>query len=373
LTGSSSGTGTKELAAGWHSFRHVIIDNSGAFGDAQTVGYKYGTMSSYANFSVKNLKMRPAADFGDPNNANTVRWSHYKGTSADVTASTFKNQDFAWDFCCITNNLQKLNWYGQNDAMMNTYTVNRYEGWFYVTAENADKTWTFRSQYDDRCALWIDGVDSGLTGGSGNTLTYAVTLSQGWHSFRIQTADFTGNAGPWSGKGNAVSYQVADGSQTFFSEATLPMTVCPDGYVQGGVTLASGATLANAATGAAVVYGDVIATGTNAVISGGFKFEGGTLAFQNVAPRTRNLSGKLAFENPADDYLADVGEITVDFASKPLVGRVTVCPAGGLTSETVMDKVSVTVSGEPVVGAVKEIEDGNIVLRLPVGMTILVF
>ncbi|MBO7684689.1 MAG: hypothetical protein J6T51_08200 [Kiritimatiellae bacterium] len=370
---SNTGIATKELAAGWHSFRHVIIDNSGSFGQAQTIGYKdgSGTMSSYANFSVKNLKMRPAADMGDANNANTVRWSHYKGTSSTVTASTFKNQDFAWDFCCITNNLQKLNWYGQNDAMMNTYTVNRYEGWFYVTAENADKTWTFRSQYDDRCALWIDGVDTELTGGSGNTLTYAVTLSQGWHSFRIQTADFTGNAGPWSGKGNSVSYQVAGGSQTFFSEATLPMTVCPDGYVQGGVTLASGATLANAATGVATVYGDVTATGTGATVSGGFKFEGGTLAFQNVDPGTRDLSSVLAFANPAEDFLADVGAVTVDFAAKPIRGRVTVCPAGGLTSETAAAKVRVTVNGEPLPKATAFVEDGKVKVRFNRGFCLI--
>ena len=175
--------------AGWHSFRHVISDNSGGFGPAanhayHTVGYKDPTMSAYARFNVKNLKMRPAADMGDANNANTIRWSHYKGTATDVTASTFKRDDFAWDFCCITNNLQKLTWYGNNDTTyINGYTVNRYEGWFYVTAENAGKAWTFRSNYDDRAALWIDGVDSGLTGDSNNTLSYTVTLAQGWHKF----------------------------------------------------------------------------------------------------------------------------------------------------------------------------------------------
>ena len=148
-----AGTGSKELSAGWHSFRHIIIDNAGSYGNAQSIGYKdgSGTMSSYANFSTKNLKMRPAADFGDPNNANTIRWSHYKGSSSTVTADTFKKQDFPWDFCCITNSVQKMQWYGNNDTTwINTYTVNRLEGWFYVTAENADKEWTFRTQYDDR-------------------------------------------------------------------------------------------------------------------------------------------------------------------------------------------------------------------------------
>ena len=76
-------TGTKEITtAGWHTFRHVISDNSGGFGPAanhayHTVGYKDPTMSAYARFNVKNLKMRPAADMGDANNANTVCWSHY--------------------------------------------------------------------------------------------------------------------------------------------------------------------------------------------------------------------------------------------------------------------------------------------------------
>ena len=367
------GTGTKNLAAGWHSFRHIIIDHGGSYGNAQSIGYKdgSGTMSSYANFSTKNLKMRPAADKGDPNNANTVRWSHYKGDSTTVTASTFKN-DFAWDFRCITNNLQNLQVYTKTDeTWLNGYTVNRYDGWFFVDDDKADKEWTFRSKYDDRCALWIDGVDSGLDGNENSTLTYAVTLAKGWHKFRIQTADFTGNAGPWKGNGNFVSYQLAGGAQTLFSEQTLALSVCPDGYIQGDVKLASGATLSNTATGAALVYGDVIATGTNATISGGFKFEGGKLAFQNVAPNTRDLSTVLAFTNPADDYLADVGAITVDLTAKSKRGKVVVCPAGGLTSETAASKVTVTVNGEPCRHSVG-VEDGNVVLRFPVGSMLFV-
>ena len=374
-------TGTKEITtAGWHSFRHVISDNSGGFGPAanhayHTVGYKDPTMSAYARFNVKNLKMRPAADMGDAANANTIRWSHYKGTASDVTASTFKRDDFAWDFCCITNNLQKLTWYGNDDTTwINTYTVNRYEGWFYVTAENAGKAWTFRSNYDDRAALWIDGVDSGLTGDSNNTLSYTVTLAQGWHKFRIQTADFTGNAGPWSGQNKKpVSYQVAGGTETLFSEATLPMTVCPDGYIQGGVTLASNATLSNNATeNAAVIYGDVTATGTGATMSGAFKFDGGTLAFQNVAPNANDLSTVLAFTNPAADYLADVGAIAIDFTEKPTRSKVTVGPAGGLTAETAAQKVRVTVDGEPSVRFSCFVENGDLKIRLSRGTTIFV-
>ena len=330
-------------------------------------------MSAYARFNVKNLKMRPAADMGDAANANTVRWSHYKGTATDVTASTFKRDDFAWDFCCITNTLDMLQWKGGSSTYMNTYTVNRYDGWFFVTEENADKEWTFRTQYDDRAALWIDGVDSGLVGSSANSPTWRVTLSRGWHKFRIQTADFTGAAGPWNTGKKAVSYQVAGGAETQFSNATLLFSVCPDGYVQGGVTLASNATLSNGATeNAAVVYGDVTATGTGATVNGAFKFEGGTLAFKNVAANANDLSAVLAFTNPTADYLADVGAITVDFTAKPTRSKVKVGPAGGLTAETAAEKVRVTIDGEPTGHFKCLVENGDLKLRFSNGTYIIV-
>ena len=361
--------GTNELAAGWHTFRQIASDLGGDFGGAPTMADNTNGSTTYTPFSVKTLKMRPAADDGDPTNANTIRWSHYKGTAATVGSSasgnTLLKNDFPWDFRCITNNLQVLKLYVNNvPDYLNGYTVNRFEGWFLVTEENADKEWTFRSQYDDACSLWIDGVDTGLTGLSGNTLTYKVTLARGWHSFRIQSVDFAGYAGPWSGKGIPVSYKVADGAETFFSEETLQLTVCPDGYVQGGVTLASGARLANgAAENAAVIYGDVAATGTGATLAGKFKFAGGTLAFQNVAPNTADLANVLAFENPAADMLADVGAISVDYADKPTRGRIPVCPLYGLTEEAAKAKVTVTVAGAPVDNIQVKVENGVITLR----------
>ncbi|MBR0506200.1 MAG: autotransporter-associated beta strand repeat-containing protein, partial [Kiritimatiellae bacterium] len=364
--------GTNELAAGWHTFRQVSVDLGGDFGGVPTMAYNTNGSSTYTPFSVHTVKMRPAADRGAGDNANTVRWSHYKGTEATVgnssTSPALWNGDFDWDFRCITNNLQMIQGKGGASSAqapyMNGYTVNRFEGWFLVTEENADKEWTFRSQYDDRCGLWLDGVDTGLTGTSGNTLTYKVTLARGWHSFRIQIADFAGDAGPWDTSKPAISYQVANGAQTQFSEQTLQLTVCPDGYVQGGVTLASGARLANgAAENAAVIYGDVAATGTYATISGPFKFEGGTLAFRNVAPNTADLANVLAFSNAAVDMLANVGAITVDYADKPTRGRIPVCPLYGLTEEAAKAKVAVTVAGAPVDNIQVKVENGTITLR----------
>ena len=375
--------GTNTLAAGWHTFRHVATDLAGDFGNAPTMWYNTDGSTAFTTpFSVKTLKMRPAADDGDPDNANTVRWSHYKGTAAEVgngdlanAGGTLWKGDFPWDFRCITNNLQMLDWKGNNDpTFLNGNTINRFEGWFLVTEENADKAWTFRGQYDDNVGLWIDGVDSMLTGRPGNnTETYTVTLARGWHSFKIQIADYAGDAGPWSTAKPSLSYQVADGPQLQFSEATLQLSVCPDGYVQGGVTLASGATLANgAAENAAVIYGDVAATGTGATLAGKFKFAGGTLAFRNVAPNTADLANVLAFENPAADMLADVDAITVDYADKPTRGRIPVCPLYGLTEEAAKAKIAVTVAGEPAEHIACTVENGTITLRNTSG-TVLFF
>ncbi|MBR1588576.1 MAG: hypothetical protein IJ658_09660, partial [Kiritimatiellae bacterium] len=365
--------GTNTLAAGWHTFRHIATDVGGTFGGAPSMGYNTDGSTTYTPFSVKTLKMRPAADNGDPANANTVRWSHYKGTAAEVgngdlanAGGTLWKGDFAWDFRCITNNLQMLDWKGNNNpTYMNGNTINRFEGWFLVTEENAGKDWTFRAQYDDNLGLWIDGVDSKLTGRpSNNSETYTVNLARGWHSFTIQIADYGGDAGPWSTAKPTLTYQVAGGAQTQFSEKTLQLTVCPDGYVQGGVTLASGATLSNGATeNAAAVYGEVAGTGTGATLAGPFKFAGGTLAFRNVAPDTRDLATVLSFSDPAADMLADVGAIVVDYASAPTRGRIPVCPLYGLAEEAAKAKVSVTVAGEPADHIVCTVENGAITLR----------
>ena len=110
---------------------------------------------------------------------------------------------------------------------------------------------------------------------------------------------------------------------------------------------------------------------TGATVSGGFTFEGGTLAFQNVAPNANDLSTVLAFTNPAEDYLTDVGAITIDFTAKPVRSKVTVCPAGGLTAETAAQKVSVTMNGEPVKASCL-IENGDLKIRLAHGTFIIV-
>ena len=80
----------------------------------------------------------------------------------------------------------------------------------------------------------------------------------------------------------------------------------------------------------------------------------------------------LAFENPAADMLADVGAITVDYASNPTRSKVTVCPTYGLADEAAVAKVRVTVAGEPAEHVLVKVENGYVMLRNTKG-TMLIF
>ena len=63
--------------------------------------------------------------------------------------------------------------------------------------------------------------------------------------------------------------------------------------------------------------------------------------------------------------------MTIDFTDKPTHGKVTVCPAGGLTAETAAQKVRVTMNGEPVKASCL-VEGGNLKIRLARGTFIIV-
>ena len=114
------------------------------------------------------------------------------------------------------------------------------------------------------------------------------------------------------------------------------------------------------------------ATGTGATLAGKFKFAGGTLAFQNVAPSTADLATVLAFENPAADMLADVDAISVDFASNMTRSTVTVCPTYGLSDEDAVAKLTVSVAGEPAEHIRVKVENGYLTIRNTKG-TVLTF
>ena len=313
-------TGSKELSAGWHTFRHFCIDNGGAFGHAQTVGYNTDGSSTYADFSVKSLRMRPASPAGG---RNVVRRKHFAGN-----AGYESQRDYNWTLCCVTN----------SSAARVANQVNDYEGWFYVPTEQAG-TWTFTPAAQS--ALQIDGSGCLINWTSSAGTAEPITLAAGWHRY---WARYMGAAG-------TVTKVSIDGAPavTFGAEnEAIWFSLCPDGYMQGDIWLAAGATLENkAANGAASVTGEILAEGAGTTLRGAFSFDGGTLNFGTVPAATRDLSSVIAIENPAAGYLAHAAAVKVRFDGEPSSGLIKVCPAGGLTAEEAAAKLDITVAGAP--------------------------
>ena len=317
---SDIATGSRELSAGWHTFRHFCIDNTGAFGHAQTVGYNTDGSSTYADFSVKNLKMRPTSPAGG---RNTVRRKYFAGN-----AGYESQRDYNWNLCCVTN----------SSAARAANQVNDYEGWFYVPAEQAG-TWTFTPAAQS--AMQIDGSDCLINWTSSAGTAEPITLTAGWHRYWARYMGAAGTVTKVSIEGAPAVTFGAENEAIWFS-------LCPDGYMQGNIWLAAGATLENkAANGAASVTGEILADGAGTTLRGAFSFDGGTLNFGTVPAATRDLSSVIAIENPAAGYLAHAAAVKVRFDGEPSSGLIKVCPAGGLTAEEAAAKLDITVAGAP--------------------------
>lgn len=329
-------TGSRELSAGWHTFRHFCIDNTGAFGHAQTVGYNTDGSSTYADFSVKNLKMRPTSPAGG---RNTVRRKYFAGN-----AGYESQRDYDWNLCCVTN----------SSAARAANQVNDYEGWFYVPAEQAG-TWTFTLAAQS--ALQIDGGGCLINWTSSAGTAEPITLTAGWHRYWARYMGAAGTVTKVSIEGAPAVTFGAENEAIWFS-------LCPDGYMQGNIWLAAGATLENkAANGAASVTGEILADGAGTTLRGAFSFDGGTLNFGTVPAATRDLSSVIAIENQAAGYLAHAAAVKVRFDGEPSSGLIKVCPAGGLTAEEAAAKLDVTVSGAPPAKRFKvEVRDGTVCL-----------
>ncbi len=317
---STPATGSKELSAGWHTFRHFCIDNTGAFGHAQTVGYNTDGSSTYADFSVKNLKMRPTSPAGG---RNTVRRKYFAGN-----AGYESQRDYNWTLCCVTN----------SSTVRAANQINDYEGWFYVPAEQAG-TWTFTPAAQS--ALQIDGSGCLINWTSSTGTAEPITLAAGWHRYWARYMGAAGTVTKVSIEGAPAVTFGAENEAIWFS-------LCPDGYMQGDIWLAAGATLENkAANGAASVTGEILAEGAGTTLRGAFSFDGGTLNFGTVPAATRDLSSVIAIENPAAGYLAHAAAVKVRFDGEPSSGLIKVCPAGGLTAEEAAAKLDITVAGVP--------------------------
>ena len=254
------------LSAGWHRFV-IICVAGGNFGPVNRAGLAVGfaksavsgnDAASYTPFDPQHIRIRPSAPCGG---AASVRWSTVMGTKwADTTwtaasASNYTN-NWDWDIVCLTNSLKIMDRRGTDHDRLNGTAVNRWDGWFLVPFEKAG-TWRFRLQYDDRITFFLDGVCVAATSTYNGYAEKEVALAPGWHRYEACSYDGSSSSGP-SG-GSAVSYAIKrDGESAFseymkFNEDTLTLALTPDGYLQGDITLASGAAVTNVSDEAAIV------------------------------------------------------------------------------------------------------------------------
>ena len=382
-----------DLNAGWHRFIVVCEHTSGTCGPDKRKGMAVGfaksavsgdAAASYTPFDPQHIRMRPSAPCGGE---ASVRWSTVKGTKwadttwAAVSANNYTNK-WDWDTVCLTNSLKLLDWYGKGIDRLSTNAVNRWDGWFHVPFENAG-TWRFRLQYDDRIAFFLDGARVAATTAYNVAVEEEAQLTPGWHRYEICTYDGSGSCG--AGSGTAVSYAVkragesSFGAYAKFNEDTLTLALTPDGYLQGDITLASGAAVTNVSDEAAIVWGDISANGaTGAILSGKFACVSNTVDFGTVPAETSDLTSVLRFDNAATNLFADVGTIAVNFAAKPTVGSALVGPAGGLealSDAELAKRFTVTVGGVPADEAkcvvLPHVKDGKLRLRFASGTMVI--
>ena len=400
---SSSAYATLQIAlsAGWHRFVGITVHNTDNFGPTKWSGMAVGfakkavsgtAQTDYTPFDPAHLTMRPSAPVGG---TASVRWSTYfsknwgKVRRDDGALPIYSyTHDWLWDAVSLTNSLKGANWYGKSGGPERftggTYIANRWDGWFHVPFERAG-TWRFKLQFYNSMRFYLDGVDIGGVVNSSNPVTTGgVAVTPGWHRYEIRTYRHNANnSGPKDG--TAVAYAVktsadADfGEFVPFDEDSLTLALMPDGYMQGDITLASGATVTNVSDEPAVVWGDISAAGaTGAILSGKFACVSNTVDFGTVAADTSDLTSVLLFENAATNLFADVGKIAIDFAEKPMVGNVLVGPAGGLealSEAELAERVVVLIGGEPADAAkisyTTFVENGKLRLHFSLGTMIL--
>ena len=80
----------------------------------------------------------------------------------------------------------------------------RYDGWFYVSPEEAG-TWNFNQRYDDYFGFAIDGEWKVINNVYTANKMASVSLASGWHRFQLVCGETTGSEGA-NGASNGLSY-----------------------------------------------------------------------------------------------------------------------------------------------------------------------
>lgn len=118
---------------------------------------------------------------------------------------------------CFTHYATDLHYLHQaKHSVGPSYHSYGYRGEFYVTPDNADRTWYFYGCWDDRVALVVDGVQVLMATADCGAANGSIKLSEGWHKFVCSCADGYGGQGPnWGNNDMGIGYRVgSDGGST---------------------------------------------------------------------------------------------------------------------------------------------------------------
>ena len=328
------GTGSAELAEGWHDFRICVLDGSGSCGPyvsgwSNTMGVGWSTdaaaegsaaASAYTKFDTTTLAMRL------PQGAATQTAVRMKAAPVS-NGNTFMDEYQPFTLLdCVTNNLALLHGFNGDSvaSVANSQTVH-YEGYFLVPEENAG-SWTFTGWYDDYLSLYVDGVN--IINKANSSKSGSVQLTAGWHQFRIAVVDGVGNYGGKitddNGKVCALKAKPANGAKALAFDgenfrlaysAADAQKMCAAG-LGGEIDVGAGATLQNAAAaGYCPIYGTLKGSGT---LSGAFRFTGTTNCWAVADAGANNATLPcVQFANPTKETFAGLKALSVTFDGKP--------------------------------------------------------
>ena len=356
--GTNSETKDKsiELSAGWHKFMISLYTGS----DNPTIGpksgnslsatesymFKVGNDGVYAPFDTTSLPMRMR---NEATARTSVRWR--KANLYDNSASKYLSLDeseyTALD--AVTNSLVVLNsHYNKGAAAPLGGAASRFDGYFRVGSGEGG-IWTFKGQFDDRVALFVDGKKVFATTGWSNSQEASLELREGWHKFEIYTCDScksgttSGESGgklSYDSKTCAVAFKIPSGSYKPFDERYLP--IASSAYdaqkfekpgLGGEISLAKGSVLKNEPRqgGWCPVYGTLKGAGT---LDGPFRFTGGNNAWEvSGTGRKDNLEGMVAFSNPDPMAFKDLKRVKITLEKRPARYFYPFGEALGMTSE----------------------------------------
>ncbi len=326
------GTGSAELAEGWHDFRICVLDGSGSCGPyvsgwSNTMGVGWSTdaaaegstaASAYTKFDTTTLAMRL------PQGAAAQTAVRMKAAPVSDGNTFMEERQPFTVLDCVTNSLALLHTLNGDGvaSVANSQTVH-YEGCFLVPEENAGE-WTFTGWYDDYLSLYIDGAN--IIPKVNKTTSKTVQLTAGWHTFRIAVVDGVGNYGGKlkddAGKVCALMAKAANATKTLAFDgsnfrlaysAADAQKMCAAG-LGGVIDVGAGATLQNdVAAGYCPIYGTLKGSGT---LSGAFRFTGTTNCWAVTQSSVRELA-RVEFANPTKETFTGLKSLNATFNDKP--------------------------------------------------------